>query len=100
MKDTEIEVTIDLNKLPRGVTRRATDPWEDYDEHDMNSFLDYVGKKIRGSPDDATVIIYGIAPTEVAMKLGAYLYGRCNNVVYSRKFHGRRVIIENGEVSG
>ena len=98
MKETECEVTIDLNRLPKGVTRRSVDPWKDFDDDDVSSFLDYVGNKIKGSPTDATVVIYGIAPTEVAMKLGAFLYGMCNNVVHSREFHGRKIIFENGEV--
>lgn len=97
--ETSVEVTIDLNKIPTGVMRRSVEPWKDYDDQDVDSFLKYVGRKVQNCPTkECTVVIYGVAPTEVAMKLGAYLHSITENVVHSREFFGRKVVFQNGEV--
>jgi hypothetical protein len=98
-KETSVEVTIDLNKIPTGVMRRSIEPWKDYDDNDVDSFLKYVGRKVQNcSTQNCTVVIYGVAPTEVAMRLGAYLHSITDNVVHSREFFGRKVVFQNGEV--
>ncbi|MDP2217482.1 MAG: hypothetical protein Q8J68_09365 [Methanolobus sp.] len=97
--ETSVEVTIDLNKIPTGVMRRSIEPWKDYDDNDVDSFLKYVGRKVQNCPSqNCTVVIYGVAPTEVAMRLGAYLHSITDNVVHSREFFGRKIVFQNGEV--
>jgi hypothetical protein len=97
--DANVEVTIDLNKIPAGVMRRSIEPWKDYDDHDVDSFLRYVGRKVQNcTAENCTVVVYGIAPTEVAMRLGAYLYSITDNVIHSREFVGRKSIVSNGQV--
>lgn len=97
--EASVEVTIDLNKIPTGIMRRSVDPWKDYDDHDVDSFLRYVGRKVQNcTTRDCTVVIYGVAPTGVAMRLGAYLYSITENVVHSREFFGRKKIITDGQV--
>ncbi|WP_406660916.1 hypothetical protein V7O66_13915 [Methanolobus sp. ZRKC3] len=97
-KNTEVEIAIDLNRLPRGITRNHIDPWKDYDEQDVDSFLHYVSNKVSNTPEDTTVVVYGRAPTPVAMRVGALLYSQCDNVVHSLDFHGRKDVVVGGEV--
>ncbi|WP_094226951.1 hypothetical protein [Methanolobus psychrotolerans] len=98
MNDTEVEIAIDLNKVPRGVMRNHIDPWKDYDEEDIRSFMEYVSLKISQAPEGAHVIVYGKAPTPVAMRVGALLYSMSDDVTHSLDFHGRKEIIVGGEV--
>jgi hypothetical protein len=98
MNETNIELGIDLNKVPKGLMKNHIDPWKDYDEEDLCAFLKYVNQKIQTVPRDAHVVVYGKAPTPVAMRVGALLYSMCDNVSHSLDFHGRKEIIVSGEV--